>query len=321
MDIEELKQRAVLPVIVAPMFLVSGSKLVIACCQNGLVGTLPSLNGRTADDFEQLLIEITTTLKEFEDETGVKPAPFGVNLIVNKTNPRLMTDLEICIKYKVPLIITSLGAVKEVVDAVHGYGGLVFHDVIKKRHAEKAIASGVDGIIAVASGAGGHGGTANPFALVEEIRSFYDGTLVLAGAMTKGKDILAAQTMGADLIYMGTKFIATEESLAQSEYKNMLVTAQIDDVIYTDAVSGVHANFLLPSLVKSGIDLTEKKEEDFSELSADNGRAWKDIWSAGQATTAIDKIESVSAVSEKLMKEYKTALLENQKKIKLLKFS
>lgn len=321
MTIEELKNRLTLPVIVSPMFLVSGSKLVIESCKNGVVGTIPSLNGRTSEAFEQLLIEITTSLNQFEKETGIKPAPFGVNLIVNKTNPRLMPDLELCVKYQVPLIITSLGAVKEVVDAVHSYGGLVFHDIIKKRHAEKAIEAGVDGIIAVANGAGGHGGMANPFALVEEIRSFYNGTLILAGTITKGKDILAAENMGADFAYMGTRFIATEESMAQSDYKEMLVASHIEDIIYTDGISGVNANFLLPSIEKSGIDLTEKKEEDFSKLSAEHSKAWKDIWSAGQGTTGIEKVESVANLVNELKREYKETLLENEQKLKRLKYS
>lgn len=320
MNIEELKNSVILPVIASPMFLVSGSKLVIACCKNGIVGTLPSLNGRSSADFEQFLIEITSELKKFEEETNIKPAPFGINLIVNKTNPRLMPDLELCVKYKVPLVITSLGAVKEVVDAVHSYGGLVFHDVIKKRHAEKAVQAGVDGIIAVANGAGGHAGTANPFALVEEIRSFYKGTLILAGTITKGKDILAAQTMGADFAYMGTRFIATEESMAQPEYKKMLVASHIDDIMYTDGISGVNANFLIPSIEKSGIDVSEKKEEDFSKLSAEHGKAWKDIWSAGQGTTGIEHIEPVAVLVDQLKQEYKTALLENQKKLAHLKY-
>lgn len=320
MNIEELKNSVVIPVIASPMFLVSGSKLVIECCKNGIVGTLPSLNGRSSADFEQFLIEITSELKKFEEETNIKPAPFGINLIVNKTNPRLMPDLELCVKYKVPLVITSLGAVKEVVDAVHLYGGLVFHDVIKKRHAEKAVEAGVDGIIAVANGAGGHAGIANPFALVEEIRSFYKGALILAGTITKGKDILAAQTMGADFAYMGTRFIATEESMAQPEYKKMLVASHIDDIMYTDGISGVNANFLIPSIEKSGIDLSEKKEEDFSKLSAEHGKAWKDIWSAGQGTTGIDQIEPVAVLVDQLKKEYKTALLENQQKLTHLKY-
>ncbi|MDR0802499.1 nitronate monooxygenase [Fluviicola sp.] len=320
MTIEALKNRVALPVIVSPMFLVSGSKLVIECCKSGIVGTLPSLNGRSSEDFEWMLIEITDALKAFEKETNIKPAPFGVNLIVNKTNSRLMPDLDLCIKYQIPLVITSLGAVKEVVDAVHNYGGLVFHDVIKKRHAEKAVESGVDGIIAVANGAGGHAGTANPFALVEEIRSFYPGTLILAGAITTGKDILAAENMGADFAYMGTRFIATEESMAQPAYKEMLLTSHIDDIIYTDGISGVNANFLIPSIEKSGIDISEKKEENFSKLSAEHSKAWKDIWSAGQGTTGIEKIEPVAGLVDSLKKEYKAALVENQEKLLNLKY-
>lgn len=320
MTIEELKNRTVLPVIVSPMFLVSGSKLVIECCKNGIVGTVPSLNGRKAEDFEQLLIEITTALHQFKEETGQEPAPFGVNLIVNKTNPRLMPDLELCVKYKVPLVITSLGAVKEVVDAVHSYGGLVFHDVIKKRHAEKAIETGVDGIIAVAGGAGGHAGTANPFALADEIRAFYKGTLILAGAISNGKDILAAENMGATLAYMGTRFIVAEESLAQREYKEMLVASHIDDILYTDAVSGVNANFLLPSIENAHIDLTHKKEEDFSQLSGEHAKAWKDVWSAGHGVAGIHKIASVAEIVDELKKEYKATLLENAEKLKALKY-
>jgi nitronate monooxygenase len=254
MRAKELKSRLSLPVIAAPMFLVSGSRLVIECCKNGIVGTFPSLNGRTSEAFEQMLIEITVALKKFEEETGLEPAPFGVNLIVNKTNPRVMTDLQLCIKYNVPLVITSLGAVKDIVDAVHSYGGLVFHDVIKKRHAEKAAEAGVDGIIAVAAGAGGHAGTASPFALVDEIKSVFNGVVVLAGAINSGNDILAAENIGADFAYMGTRFIATEESLASEAYKQMLLDTHIDDIVYTDKISGVNANF-----IKQTIDQRNRK--------------------------------------------------------------
>ena len=189
MTIEKLKENIELPIIVSPMFIVSGTQLVIEACKNGVIGTFPSLNGRTNEDFEKMLIEITTELEKFEKETGKKPAPFGVNLIVNKTNPRLLPDLELCVKYKVPLIITSLGAVKEIVDAVHSYGGLVFHDIIKKRHAEKAAEAGVDGIICVSTGAGGHAGTAHPFALMSEIRKFYDGEIIMAGSINNGNEV------------------------------------------------------------------------------------------------------------------------------------
>src|SRR5690554_2670084 len=217
MTIEKLKENIELPIIVSPMFIVSGTQLVIEACKNGVIGTFPSLNGRTNEEFEKMLIEITTELEKFEKETGKKPAPFGVNLIVNKTNPRLLPDLELCVKYKVPLIITSLGAVKEIVDAIHSYGGLIFHDVVKKRHAEKAAEAGVDGIICVSTGAGGHAGMAHPFALLNEIKSFYDGALIMAGSINTGQEVLAAETAGADFAYMGTRFIATKECAASEE--------------------------------------------------------------------------------------------------------
>jgi len=308
MTIQELKSKLTIPIISSPMFIVSGTKLVIECCKNGILGTFPALNGRTTEAFEEMLKEITSELEKFEAETGRKPAPFGVNLIVNKTNPRLLPDLELCIKYKVPVIITSLGAVKEIVDAVHGYGGLIFHDVIKKRHAEKAAEAGVDGIICVSAGAGGHAGTANPFALVAEIKSFYDGAIILAGSINSGKEILAAQTIGADFAYMGTRFIATRECLAQDEYKNMILNSGIDDVIYTDGVSGVNANFLKKSIENAGIDISEKKEEDFSKLTGEHAKAWKDIWSAGHGVAEISDIPSVEELVERLKSEYKSAL-------------
>ncbi len=318
MNIQELKSNLTLPIIVAPMFLVSGTELVIESCKKGVLGTFPSLNGRTPQDFEHMLVEIRTALESFKLETGIEPAPFAVNLIVNKTNPRLISDLKLCIKYKVPLVITSLGASKEVVNAIHEYGGLVFHDIIKKRHAQKAIEVGVDGIIAVAAGAGGHAGIANPFALLDEIRSFYKGTLVLAGAINSGKDILAAENMGADFAYMGTRFIATNESLAVDSYKASLVSSHIDDVLYTDGVSGVYGNFLKSSIEKANVDLSQNKEEDFSEFSAQNDKAWKDIWSAGQGVAGINSISSVSHLLDQIKREYKDALIQNVKKLKNL---
>lgn len=305
MDITRLKSRLKLPLIAAPMFLVSGTQLVIESCKAGIVGTFPALNGRTSEDFEQMLIEIQTELQRHQDETGEEPAPFGVNIIVNRTNPRVMADLALCIKHKVPLIITSLGAVKDLVDAVHAYGGLVFHDVIKKRHAEKAAEAGVDGIIAVAAGAGGHAGTASPFALIKEIKQVFDGAIILAGGLSDGADIAAAELMGADLAYMGTRFIATEESLASDEYKQMLIESAIDDIIYTDAVSGVHANFIRQSIQRAGIDLSQKKEEDFSDLSSSNAKAWKDIWSAGHGSSVIHQILSTAALIQTLKREYR----------------
>ena len=308
MTLSELKSSLELPIIVSPMFIVSGTKLVIECCKNGIVGTFPALNGRTSADFENMLGEIQSELKEFEAETGKKPAPFGVNLIVNKTNPRLLPDLEICIKHKVPLIITSLGAVKEIVDAVHSYGGLIFHDVVKKRHAEKAAEAGVDGIICVSAGAGGHAGIAHPFALINEIKGFFDGAVVMAGSINTGNEVLAAQIAGADFAYMGTRFIATQECLASDEYKEMILASGIDDVLYTDGVSGVMANFLKKSIEKAGIDLSEKKEEDFSKLNGEHAKAWKDIWSAGHGVTEIKDVPTVSELVGRMKSEYKKAI-------------
>ncbi|WP_010253386.1 NAD(P)H-dependent flavin oxidoreductase [Myroides injenensis] len=311
MTIEEFKNSLTLPIVASPMFIVSGTKLVIECCKNGIVGTFPALNGRSTEDFEAMLKEVTSELAAYEKETGIKPAPFGVNLIVNKTNPRVMPDLQLCIKYKVPLVITSLGAVKDLVDAVHSYGGLVFHDIVKKRHAEKAAEAGVDGLICVAAGAGGHAGLANPFALIAEIKSFFNGAILLAGSIDTGNDVLAAQIMGADFAYMGTRFIATEECVAVEEYKQMLVNSGIDDIIYTAGVSGVPANFLKPSIINAGIDLSEKKEEDFSQLTGDNAKAWKDIWSAGHGTAGINSVLSVKDLVQQLKVEYKHALEKN----------
>lgn len=320
MTINEFKERLEIPVISSPMFLVSRTELVIEACKNGVCGTFPSLNGRTSEDFEQMLIEITTELKKFEEETGKKPAPFGVNIIVNHTNPRIQPDLELCAKYNVPLIITSLGAVKEIVDAVHAYGGLVFHDVIKKRHAEKAAEAGVDGIIAVAGGAGGHAGTANPFALLADVKSVYNGTVLLAGCLNTGNDIAAALAMGADFAYMGTRFIATKEGNADDAYKNMIVDSTLEDIIYTPYVSGVNANFLSKSLELAGVDMTEEKEEDFSKLNGDGQKAWKDIWSAGHGVSGIDNIPTTKELIDQLKAEYKAVLQKNKEELEKLKY-
>lgn len=310
MTVNDLKSSLSLPVIASPMFIVSGTKMVIECCKNGIVGTFPALNGRSSQDFEKMLIEVTEGLKQYEEETGKKPAPFGVNIIVNRTNPRVMPDLELVMKYKVPLLITSLGAVKDVVEAVHSYGGLVFHDIVKKRHAEKAAEAGADGIICVAAGAGGHAGTANPFSLLAEIKSFYKGALVMAGGISTGHEILAARILGADFAYMGTRFIATEECLAVDDYKKMIVDSGIDDVIYTDGISGVHANFFKQSIERAGIDLNVRKEEDFSKMTGEHAKAWKDIWSAGHGVTEIHDIPSVEELIGRLKTEYAAALDE-----------
>jgi nitronate monooxygenase len=305
-----------LPVIAAPMFLISGPQLVIECCKNGIVGTFPALNQRTSQGFEEWLIEIKTTLTHFEKETGKKAAPFGVNLIVHPTNPRLEADLKLCAKHKVPLIITSLGAVSQVVDAIHGYGGLVFHDVIKKRHAQKAAGAGVDGLILVAAGAGGHAGTINPMTLVAEIKKFYDKTIILSGCISAGRDIASALQMGADLAYMGTRFINVQESKATDAYKKMIIEAGASDVVYTAAISGVHANFLGASLKAAGIteeDLKKDRKVDFGKELDTEAKAWKTIWSAGQGVATIENVVPVSELVESLKSEFKSAIEEQTK--------
>tara|TARA_B100000945_G_scaffold182898_1_gene146622 strand:- start:554 stop:1531 length:978 start_codon:yes stop_codon:yes gene_type:complete len=314
-----------LPAIAAPLFLVSGPKLVIECCKAGIVGTFPALNQRTSEGFEEWVLQIKKELSEFEKETGIKPAPFGVNLIVHNTNPRVRDDLKICVKHKVPLIITSLGAVSQLVGAVHSYGGLVYHDVIKKRHAEKAAEAGVDGLILVSVGAGGHGGTINPMSLISEIKKFFKKTIILSGCISTGRDIASAMQMGADFAYMGTRFINTQESLADEGYKDMIINSKADDIVYTAAVSGVNANFLKPSLEAMGIteDMWKNsKKIDFGkELSAAEAeaKAWKTIWSAGQGVTSITDSPCVKDLIDKLKEEFVEAV-EDQKSL-LEKFS
>lgn len=313
-------QNLSLPVIAAPMFLISGPQLVIECCKNGIVGTFPALNQRTSEGFEAWLIEIKSALQEYEEETGKKAAPFGVNLIVHQTNPRLEADLKLCIKHKVPLIITSLGAVSQVVDAIHSYGGLVFHDVIKKRHAEKAAEAGVDGLILVAAGAGGHAGTINPMTLVSEIKKFYTKTIILSGCISTGRDIASALQMGADLAYMGTRFINTEESKATPEYREMIINAGASDVIYTAAISGVHANFLGASLKAAGIteeDLKKDTKIDFGKELDTEAKAWKTIWSAGQGVATIEDTLPVSKLVANLKSVFKKAIEEQIKVLEI----
>ncbi len=309
-----------IPAIAAPLFLISGPKLVIECCKNGIVGTFPALNQRTTAGFEQWVIQIKTELEEFEKETGKKAAPFGVNLIVHNTNPRVRADLKVCIKHKIPIIITSLGAVSQLVGAVHSYGGLVYHDVIKKRHAEKAAEAGVDGLVLVSAGAGGHGGTINPMSLIAEIKKFFKKTIILSGCISTGRDIASAMQMGADFAYMGTRFINTKESLADDGYKNMIIKSDANDIVYTAAVSGVNANFLKPSLEAMGISeemwKTSKKIDFGKDLSAAEAeaKAWKTIWSAGQGVTSINDSLSVKDLINNLKKEFISSL-ENQKKL------
>ena len=307
-----------IPVIAAPMFLISGPQLVIECCKNGIVGTFPALNQRTSEGFEAWIIEIKTALLEYEKNTGNKPAPFGVNLIVHKSNPRLEADLAICVKHKITLIITSLGAVSELVNTVHNYGGLVFHDVIKKRHAEKAQEAGVDGLILVSAGAGGHAGTINPMPLVAEIKSFFKKTILLSGCISSGRDIASAMQMGADLAYMGTRFINTKESKADDAYKEMIINSKAGDIVYTAAVSGVNANFLRQSLESMGIteDMwgNSKKVDFGDELDAAKAeaKAWKTIWSAGQGVTTIEDDPTVKELVDSLKKEFISSINEQK---------
>ncbi len=300
-----------LPAVAAPMFLISSPELVIACCTNGIVGTFPALNQRSTDGFESWVIEIKAALQQFENETGKPAAPFGVNLIVHPTNPRLQADLEICIKHKVPLVITSLGAVSRLVDAIHSYGGLVFHDIIKKRHAEKAAEAGVDGLILVAAGAGGHAGNLSPMALIAEVKQFYSKTILLAGAISTGKDIAAAIQMGADLAYMGTRFINTRESQAPEAYRQMIINAGTDDVVYTAAISGVPANFLADSLKAAGLseaDLKKGTKIDFGKELNTEAKAWKTIWSAGQGVVSIHDAPDVASLIRQLKSEFRLAV-------------
>ena len=291
-----------LPAISAPMFLVSGTDLVVEVCRAGLIGTFPALNGRTSAAYRDWLTEIEARLAEMPGA-----APHGVNLIVHRSNPRLAADLEITVEKKVPLVITSLGAVRDVIDAVHAYGGLVFHDVVNLRHARKAIEAGVDGIIAVAAGAGGHAGVINPFALVSEIRAIFSGTLVLAGAINNGAQIAAARMMGADMAYLGTRFIATRESMATPEQKRMLLESAAADIVYTPAISGVPASFLRPSLVNAGLDPDNLPAAGHLDMGSE-ARAWKDVWSAGQGVGGIGDVPGAGALCRRLCGEYADAI-------------
>lgn len=302
----ELLDACRVPVIAAPMFLVSGPDLVVASCKAGVVGTFPALNQRTTEGFEQWVIQIKEALADAPNKA------FGVNLIVHRTNPRVQADLEICVKHEVPLIITSLGAVSELVDTVHGYGGLVYHDVTNRRHAQKAIDAGVDGLILVSAGAGGHAGTINPFAFVKHIRPMFDGTIILAGSISTGGDVAAAMAMGADVAYMGTRFIATTESAAQDEYKQMVCDTNAEEIVYTPAVSGVNANFMRPSLEDNGFDMEQLLNPgsvDFGHklTMSEEAKAWKTVWSAGHGVSSIDDVPTTAELVERIVAEYEAA--------------
>ncbi|MBJ25880.1 MAG: nitronate monooxygenase [Flavobacteriaceae bacterium] len=309
-----------IPVVAAPLFLISCPELVIECCKNGIVGTFPALNQRTSEGFEQWVIEIKESLQKFENETGKKAAPFGVNLIVHPTNIRVKADLDICTKHKVPIVITSLGAIADLVNVVHDYGGIVYHDIIKRRHAEKAAEAGVDGLILVAAGAGGHAGTLHPMPLINEIKKIFKKTILLSGCISSGNDVASALQMGADLAYMGTRFINTKESAASEDYKAMIMKSSAEDIVYTAAVSGVHANFIRASLESVGI--TEDRWKDTKKIdfgkelnpAEAEAKAWKTIWSAGQGVNIIDNVPSVSEIVKQLRTEFLNSI-ERQKQL------
>ena len=309
-----LKDSLSLPLVAAPMFLISGPELALACCKQGIVGSFPALNQRTSEGFEDWLIQMNEELDTFRSTNpDVTTAPYAVNLIVHRTNPRWQADLELCVKHKVPIIITSLGAASQVVEAVHSYGGVVFHDVTNQKHARKAAEAGVDGIIAVAAGAGGHAGTINPFVLVHEIREVFDGTILLAGGLSHGEDLLAAQALGADLAYLGTRFINTFESQADEAYRNMIIEAVSGDIIHTPAVSGVPASFMRQSLEAAGFPmdkLNQAGEINYGEKLKpidDEAKAWKTVWSAGQGVSQIHDVLTVPDLVSRLADEYRSA--------------
>jgi nitronate monooxygenase len=309
-----LREQLRLPVIGAPLFIVSTPRLVLAQCKAGIVGSFPALNARPASQLDDWLSEINEGLAAFRHVNPLaKVAPYAVNQIVHSSNNRLEEDVARCVKHRVPIVITSLRPPSEVVSAVQGYGGLVFHDVINLRHAEKAAAQGVDGIIAVCAGAGGHAGLLSPFALVKQIREVYPGTIILSGAMSSGADVLAARALGADLAYLGTRFIATQEANAPAEYKQMLVDSAAEDIVYTSLFSGIHGNYLRGSVERAGLDPANLPEADKSKMNFGTGgntpvKAWRDIWSAGQSVSGIHEVETVETLIGRMESEYAAAL-------------
>ncbi len=302
-----------IPVIGSPLFIISNPDLVIAQCKAGIVGSFPSLNARPGPVLEEWLIKITTELDAYNKANPDKPAaPFAVNQIVHKSNDRLMHDVEMCVKYKVPIVITSLGARVEVNEAIHSYGGIVLHDIINNFFAKKAIEKGADGLIAVAAGAGGHAGTTSPFALVQEIREWFDGPIALSGSIATGDAVLASQAMGADFGYIGSAFIATDEANADERYKQAIVDNGADDIVYTNLFTGVHGNYLKPSIEAAGMDPNNLPESDPSKMSFGSGgneksKAWKDIWGCGQGIGAVKEIRPAAELVQRLADEYNAA--------------
>jgi nitronate monooxygenase len=300
-----------IPVIAAPLFIISTPKLVIAQCKAGIVGSMPALNARPASLLDEWLAEITEELDRYNRANPDRPAaPFAINQIVHRSNDRLDHDIEVAAKYRVPIVITSLGARTEVIDAIHAHGGIVLHDVIDNRFARKAVEKGVDGLIAVAAGAGGHAGTISPFALIQEIRRWFDGPLALSGAIGTGQAVLAARALGADFAYIGSAFIATEEARADERYKQMIVNGSSEDIVYSNLFTGVHGNYLRPSIVAAGLDPDALPTSDPSKMdfSTAGKKAWKDIWGCGQGIAPVGAILPTTELVERLAREYEAAL-------------
>ena len=307
-----LRDKLRLPVIGSPLFIISHPALTLAQCKAGVVGAFPALNARPESQLDEWLAEITEELARHDAAHPERPAaPFAVNQIVHMSNKRLEHDLSLCVKYKVPIVISSLGAVPEVNAAVHSYGGIVLHDIINNRHAHSAIRKGADGLIAVAAGAGGHAGTLSPFALIQEIREWFDGPLLLAGAISTGGAILAAEAMGADMAYIGSPFIATQEARAADAYKQAIVEGAAGDIVYSNYFTGIHGNYLKPSIVAAGMDpdnlpLADPSKMDFEQATG-GAKAWKDIWGSGQGISAVKAVEPVAKLVDRLEAEYKAA--------------
>jgi nitronate monooxygenase len=313
MTLQELKRRLTIPVIGSPLFIVSNPDLVIAQCKAGIVGSFPALNARPAEVLDQWLERITTELAEYDRAHPERPsAPFAVNQIVHKSNDRLEHDVAMCVKHKVPLVITSLGARSDVFDAVHSYGGMVLHDVINQTFAHKAIEKGADGLILVATGAGGHAGVQSPFALVQETRAWFDGPIALSGSIATGEAVLAAEAMGADFGYIGSAFIATKEANASEAYKRAIVDGSAQDIVYTNLFTGVHGNYLRPSIVAAGLDPDALPESDPSKMAFGSGgsaksKAWKDIWGCGQGIGAVQDVPGAGEYVARLVEQYRAA--------------
>ena len=311
--IEQIKAKLQIPVIGAPLFIVSNPDLVIAQCKAGIVGSFPALNARPQETLDSWIAQIKDAITAHnEAHPDQSAAPYAVNQIVHRSNDRLMADLETCVKHEVPIVICSLGAREEVYEAIHSYGGIVLHDIINNTFARKAIDKGADGLIAVAAGAGGHAGTISPFALVQEIREWFDGPLALSGSMATGDAVLAAEAMGADFAYIGSAFIATEEANASQSYKQSIVESAADDIVYTNLFTGVHGNYLRPSIVAAGLDPDNLPESDPTKMNFGSGgnsdkKAWKDIWGCGQGIGAVDAVASATDYVKRLAREYQSA--------------